>query len=96
MKILYHHRTQGGGAEGVHIREIVTAFRSLGHEVNLISPPGVDPFSVDHTQKSEKSTKVSLLKKFILALPQIVFEFLTAPAKEHQIANDFHRHPPMR
>jgi len=38
MRILYHHRTLGDGAEGIHIAEMVNAFRSLGHEVLLIGP----------------------------------------------------------
>jgi glycosyltransferase involved in cell wall biosynthesis len=49
VRILYHHRTQGRGAEGNHIVSIVTALRSLGHEVDVLSPPGVDPFNVDTT-----------------------------------------------
>lgn len=38
MKILYHHRTLGDGAEGIHIAEMVNAFRQLGHEVVLVGP----------------------------------------------------------
>lgn len=38
MKILYHHRTLADGAEGIHIAEMVNAFRQLGHEVLLIGP----------------------------------------------------------
>ena len=38
MRILYHHRTMGDGAEGIHITEIVNAFRELGHEVMVICP----------------------------------------------------------
>jgi glycosyltransferase involved in cell wall biosynthesis len=37
MRILYHHRTQAEDAQGIHIREMVKAFRSLGHEVEMIS-----------------------------------------------------------
>jgi glycosyltransferase involved in cell wall biosynthesis len=37
MKILYHHRTMGDGAEGIHIQEMVSAFRDLGHEVMVVS-----------------------------------------------------------
>ncbi|HTV03296.1 MAG TPA: glycosyltransferase family 4 protein [Luteitalea sp.] len=37
MKILYHHRTLGDGAEGIHVAEMVRAFRTLGHEVRLLS-----------------------------------------------------------
>lgn len=37
MKILYHHRTLGDGAEGIHIQEMVTSLRELGHEVRVMS-----------------------------------------------------------
>ena len=33
MKILYHHRTRAGDAQGIHIAEIQRAFRQRGHEV---------------------------------------------------------------
>ncbi len=33
MKILYQHRTLADGAEGIHIREMIEAFRANGHEV---------------------------------------------------------------
>lgn len=35
MRILYHHRTLGDGAEGIHVAEMVKAFRALGHEVRV-------------------------------------------------------------
>jgi glycosyltransferase involved in cell wall biosynthesis len=35
MRILYHHRTLGDGAEAIHIREMVSAFRDLGHVVHV-------------------------------------------------------------
>jgi glycosyltransferase involved in cell wall biosynthesis len=35
MRILYHHRTLGDGAEGIHIRSIVEAWRESGHEVEV-------------------------------------------------------------
>ncbi|MGB7324024.1 MAG: glycosyltransferase family 4 protein, partial [Rubripirellula sp.] len=38
MKILYHHRTRGDGAEGVHISEIISALQSLGHHVDVVCP----------------------------------------------------------
>ncbi|MEC8556781.1 MAG: glycosyltransferase family 4 protein [Planctomycetota bacterium] len=40
LRILYHHRTLADGAEGIHIREMVAAFRELGHEVLVVSPVG--------------------------------------------------------
>ncbi|HKW94432.1 MAG TPA: glycosyltransferase family 4 protein [Methylomirabilota bacterium] len=43
MKILYHHRTRAGDAQGVHIHEIVQAFRHLGHEVEIAALAGESP-----------------------------------------------------
>ena len=76
MKIVYHHRTQGGGAEGVHIREVVKALRQLGHQVKLISPPNVDPFKISANPKAPKNKSSGLKKKIVLALPQVCFEIL--------------------
>lgn len=33
MKVLYHHRTRAGDAQGIHIAEMARAFRARGHEV---------------------------------------------------------------
>lgn len=41
MKVLYHHRTRGADVEAVHIRGVVDGLRGLGHEVQLVAPPGV-------------------------------------------------------
>jgi glycosyltransferase involved in cell wall biosynthesis len=35
VNILYHHRTLADGAEGIHIREMVEAFRGVGHRVEV-------------------------------------------------------------
>lgn len=37
MRILYHHRTQSEDAQGVHIYEMVKAFRDLGHDVDVVA-----------------------------------------------------------
>jgi glycosyltransferase involved in cell wall biosynthesis len=37
MRILYHHRTLGDGAEGIHVAEMVRALERLGHEVRVVS-----------------------------------------------------------
>ncbi len=81
MKILYHHRTMGRGAEGVHIASMVTAFKNLGHTVMVVSPPGVDPINDigrNPLDKSdEKTTGMDTLWKIISQkAPQIFFEIL--------------------
>jgi glycosyltransferase involved in cell wall biosynthesis len=75
MNILYHHRTQGQGGEGVHIREIINAFRKIGHDVTLLSPPGVDPFSAVIPKELQKK-KSGFLKSLAEHLPQVIFEFM--------------------
>jgi glycosyltransferase involved in cell wall biosynthesis len=37
MRILYHHRTRAGDAQGIHIAEIQRAFRERGHEVREVA-----------------------------------------------------------
>jgi glycosyltransferase involved in cell wall biosynthesis len=81
MDILYHHRTMGRGAEGIHIASIVNAFEELGHRVTIISPPGVDPLSnigQAPVDKAEDNTKgINTLWKYISKkAPQVCFEFL--------------------
>ena len=75
MKVLYHFRTRGTGAEGVHIAGIAGALRRLGHEVSFQSPTGVDP-----TQSKGKSPfgagKPSLVQRIVGACPGVLFEFL--------------------
>src|SRR5262245_20689873 len=69
MRILYHHRTLGDGAEGIHIREMVKAFRAIGHEVLVIGPVGED-VAMQPTGRSKLFTRV---KSWI---PGLVFEFV--------------------
>lgn len=57
MKILYHHRTLGDGAEGIHIREMVRAFRKTGQKVTLASPVN------QGSSKSKQTNRMSFVKK---------------------------------
>ena len=80
MRILYHHRTQGRGAEGVHIREIVKALRKLGNEVTIVSPHGVDVLEdkCDHRFGGAKKTDpaTAFLGWLSRNLPQVIFEIM--------------------
>jgi len=42
-RVLYHFRTRGAGAEGVHIAGIASALGQLGYDVSFLSPTGVNP-----------------------------------------------------
>src|SRR5687767_5039781 len=78
MKILYHHRTQGHGAEGVHITGIVRGFQRLGHEVELLWPPGVDPFQTAgrYLYGERRSLVARFWKAVSRHFPQILFELM--------------------
>jgi glycosyltransferase involved in cell wall biosynthesis len=79
LNVLYHHRTQGRGAEGVHISSIVHALRAMGHSVTVVSPPGIDPLHPAHSTPVDKShvrtggmqTLWKLVSKY---LPNFLFE----------------------
>lgn len=86
MKVVYHHRTRGKGAEGVHIMGIVKAMREMGHEVSLLSLPGSDP-EADQVQsakpKSQQEASDTGQKSILHRLleltrhvPEFVFELI--------------------
>lgn len=79
LNILYHHRTQGRGAEGVHITSIVHALQAMGHRVTVISPPGVDPLNPAHSTPVDKAQVKtggvqSIWKWISRHLPNALFE----------------------
>ncbi len=79
-RILYHHRTQGRGGEGVHIREVVMALQELGCEVQMQEAPGVDALHPDEKQDQAKPVSgvrpivMRLFKYLSLRAPQFLFE----------------------
>jgi len=86
MNILYHHRTRGHGAEGVHIMGIVNAFRKLNHKVTLLSLPGTVPEEKDQAKVDSKCQEMSHVASFsdfthklmemTKYVPEFVFELI--------------------
>jgi glycosyltransferase involved in cell wall biosynthesis len=76
MRIIYHHRTHGTGAEGVHISQVIKGLRRLGHEVKVVSPGGKDPSETagQNPFMVGGGLKRRLLGKLSRMAPQIVFE----------------------
>lgn len=56
LRILYHHRTQGCGAESVHIGSIARALEEMGHEVTVVGPPAVDALATEGMAPVDKSS----------------------------------------
>ncbi len=77
MKILYHFRTQGTGAEGVHIAGMANAFARMGHEVIFSSPTGADPrLKAGDDPFGGKKERRSILSRLAACAPGPVFECL--------------------
>jgi len=70
MKILYHHRTLGDGAEGVHVASMIRAFRRLGHTVRVVSLIG------DTTNVT--TTKTRHLGRLVRWTPRAAYEAIEA------------------
>jgi glycosyltransferase involved in cell wall biosynthesis len=70
MKILYHHRTASKDGQAVHIEEMVTALRALGHEVRVVGPDA----PVD--QGEGMGGEVAWVRRLRNALPKAAYELL--------------------
>ena len=80
MRILYFHRTAGDRVEYVHIMGMVNAFRQMGHEVVISSPPGCDPerarpdSSGGAMPAPREGPLRGTLKNFARKAPNVLFE----------------------
>ena len=68
LRILYNHRTQSRDGQFVHIEELITALRALGHEVVLI-----EPRHVRDTRLGDESRAGANAKRYI---PAPLYEML--------------------
>ncbi|MCA9500998.1 MAG: glycosyltransferase, partial [Nitrospira sp.] len=70
MKILYHHRTQLGDAQGVHIHEIIKAFRELGHQVQVVG-------LVNYQSLNSNSAGTGLWSLLRRKVPHFVYDLMS-------------------
>jgi len=69
MKILYHHRTRAEDAQGIHVQEMVNAFRELGHEVEIAS-------MISNGQNQSPGPNNSMISRFAANVPPLAYELL--------------------
>jgi len=81
VNILFHHRTRGRGAEGVHIRGVVKGLRQLNNHVDILSLPGAEPEAEETNatvekvhQTPTKKSSFSILSDLTKHVPEFVFE----------------------
>ncbi|HUT89238.1 MAG TPA: glycosyltransferase family 4 protein [Thermoguttaceae bacterium] len=65
MKILYHHRTLGDGAEGIHIAEMINAFRNLGHSVSTVCPKGASSLQGMASRNGDTANAIVTMKRYV-------------------------------
>jgi glycosyltransferase involved in cell wall biosynthesis len=75
MRILYHHRTRATDAQGVHIREIVSAFRQLGHEVDIAGPAGIEDSAQDVARDASEAGWKKLARRLPLAYESLLLAY---------------------
>src|SRR5262249_53549565 len=73
MVILYHHRTQAGWVESVHINGIAGGLRALGHHVPIVGPPHA---SSPGSSERSPSAAARALRFAARRLPQGAFELM--------------------
>lgn len=66
--ILYHHRTQGVDAQGIHVFEMCRAFESLGYRVIKVA--------LYAEEKVGTVSRTGILSRIISLLPRFVYELL--------------------
>lgn len=77
-KVLYLHRTQGGGVEEVHISGVARAFETAGIAVDILSPRSFERLSErgrrsdEVGQKTDKS-RLTLISRYA---PELLFELM--------------------
>ncbi|TWU54499.1 Mannosylfructose-phosphate synthase [Rubripirellula tenax] len=82
MRILYHHRTLGDGAEGVHVAAMIAAFRQLGHQVLVVAlageptSNGTDSLAPDlpAPQINDRPLSKKILSRLAGILPGVTYE----------------------
>ncbi len=75
FRVLFHFRTRGTGAEGVHLAGMAHGFAAHGGEVTFISPTGIDP-RTSRGDNPFRSKRESLLSRLSRRCPRWIFEIL--------------------
>lgn len=66
--VVYHHRTQGVDAQGIHVFEMCKAFEALGYTVVKVAP---------HAQEQVgRDTRPGFLSRMASSLPPLAYELL--------------------
>jgi glycosyltransferase involved in cell wall biosynthesis len=81
MHFTYNHRTMGRSSQAMHIHGLVEALKAAGHEVVIVSPPGVDPLKsaglMPFLRKGDRAQGFQRIWRHISReCPQFMFEII--------------------
>lgn len=76
LRILYHFRSRGTGAEAVHIAGIAGAFQRMGHEVGFESPTGANPLETRGSSPFQRQSSDNRVNRWVDRCPGWLFEWL--------------------
>ena len=68
MKILYHHRIRSKDGQYVHVEEMISALKALGHEIVLVAPAAME--------KEEFGADAGMVAWMKRHLPRMMYELL--------------------
>jgi glycosyltransferase involved in cell wall biosynthesis len=68
MKILYHHRIRSKDGQYVHVEEMISALKALGHEIILVAPAAME--------KEEFGADAGMVAWMKRHLPRMIYELL--------------------
>lgn len=81
MRLIYHHRTRATDAQRIHIREMIEAFRGLGHEVEEVALVETETAVDDAARDAGDALWKKLVKRIPFAYDflQLMYNFMGIP-----------------
>jgi glycosyltransferase involved in cell wall biosynthesis len=81
MRILYHHRTRATDAQRVHIREMIQAFRRLGHQVEQAALADAEKPRNDAKHEAGHGIVKEIIRRipFISEIVQLAYNVFALP-----------------
>lgn len=88
LKILYHHRVAAQDGQSVHIKELTSAFKELGHELIFVGP------SLRPKEFGEESALLALVRKLLPQFMQELLELLYGYRAFSKLLSAYKKHNP--
>lgn len=78
MRILYHHRIRSRDGQSVHLEELISAFRRLGHLVRLVGPRAFARSAFGSEPQRLQTTR-SMIPPALYEILELCYNFIALP-----------------